>query len=453
MQLNTKVLGTAGVRHFGGTLVSNETDHALYGRNKYKVFSEMLANTAMVGAGVRYFLNLLAKARWRIEPPAGATADVIKKAEWFNSQLKDMRTPWPRVVKRSAMHKFYGFAVQEWTVHKNPKTGFIELLDIAPRPQSTISKWDLDASGKLLGIWQTDPNTFKDHYIPRTKLLYVVDDALDTQPDGLGLFRHVVRSCNRLNRLEDLESMGYETDLRGVPIVKAPLYLLNRLVTDKVITEEEATALIEPLEEFAQNHIRAKNTGILIDSSPYTSQDESATPVAATQQWAVELLRGGNQGLVEVSTAIKRINYEIARTLGVELLMLGADGRGSFALSRDKTVTFSLIVDGTLAEIAETMYDDILTPLWKMNGFDLSTRPTIRTDVIQFRDIEALASAIRSMAQSGVPVSREDEAVGEFYDQLGLPRLDPDLTPTYSADNTVDTLPSAKETRDDGDSE
>lgn len=448
-----KVLGTTGVRHYGGELYSNERDPRLSGVNKYLLFSEMMANTAIVGAGIRYFLNLLAKARWRVEASDPSDPVSVERAAWFKTQLTNLETPWPRVVKRAAMYKFYGFSIQEWTVGKDEATGYLTLRDVSPRPQATIYKWDIDSHGKVRGVIQRDPLTFTDIPLPRHKLLYVVDDALDTQPDGLGLLRHVVKAANRLQRLEDLEAMGYETDLRGIPLIQAPLALLNELVEKKVITEEAASALLTPLEQFASNHIRAHNTGLLYDSSPYTSADEAATPVANTPQWAISLLRGGNQGLIEVSTAIKRINFEIARTLGVEALMLGSDGRGSFALSRDKTITFTLVVDGTLSEIAESVHDDIATPLWRMNGWDLSTLPVFRTDVIQFRDIESVANTLYRLAQAGVPVSRLDEAVGEMYDQLGLTRLDPDLAPLSGADNTVDTLPPANSNRDSGDEE
>ena len=122
------------------------------------------------------------------------------------------------------MYRFYGFSIQEWTARRRDD-GFLTFADIAPRSQRTIERWDVDEAGQVLGALQRSPQTQEEIYLPREKLLYIVDDTLNDSPEGLGLFRHLVAPSRRLKRYEQLEGFGFETDLRGIPIGRSPVHL------------------------------------------------------------------------------------------------------------------------------------------------------------------------------------------------------------------------------------
>ena len=67
--------------------------------------------------------------------------------------------------------------------------------------------------------------------------------------------------------------------------------------------------------------------------------------------------------------AIERLNREMARILGIEQLLLGSTGSGSYALSKDKTQAFYLLVDSALTELRDVVRMDLLKPLWMLNGW------------------------------------------------------------------------------------
>jgi hypothetical protein len=411
------VAGSQGAVIYNGYLQEDERDSRVAGKQKYLTYSNFLANTTIVAAGVRLFLNLICKAGWRVDP-ADDSAESAQRAEDVELIMKSMRTPWHRVVRRAAMSRFYGFSIQEWTA-KRLDEGFVGFLDISPRAQKTIDRWDVDRTGEVLGVVQRDPQTQDEIYLPRTKIIYMVDDTLDDSPEGLGLFRHIVKSAHRLERYEMLEGWSFERDLRGTPIGRGPLTEIARQVKNGTLKPAEAAALKEPIETFIKKALAGKDTGLFLESQPYKGTGDSNTP-GTVPQWDVELLKGDPKGQAEVATAIERVTRDIARVLGVDHLLLGGNDRGSFAMSKDKSQSFGVVVDSTLTEIRATFQSDFLDPIWVLNGWDPKTKPTFKTEAIAYRDIEQVVDALLKLSQAGAPLMPNDPAINEIREQIGL---------------------------------
>lgn len=418
----TETVGAKGTAVHGGFIVTNEKQQKLTGTTKYITFSEQLVNTAIVGAGVRYFLNLVAKAGWTVVPADDSEA-AGEAAEFLDEVLNDMDTPFARVVRRAAMYRFYGFSVQEWTAKSRPD-GSKGLLDVEPRPQSTIERWDVDTkTGRVLGMWQRVPQDGREVYLSRGKVVYTVDDSLSDSPEGLGLFRHLEPVVNKLQKYLSLEASGFVTDLRGVPLGRIPYAILQQMQDRGEITSQQRLAMEDTLENFVKYKLRDIDTGVCLDSSTYQSQDEKGSP-SQVKLWDLELLKGGTTALPEMGKAIIRLNHDAARLIGVEHLLLGADSKGSHALSQDKTHNFFLIVDSTLRELGEAFEKDLIDPLWTLNGLNPDLKPTLQPEEIRFRDVEQVTGALADLSQAGAPLLPDDPAINEVRDLVGLSRVD-----------------------------
>lgn len=417
----TKTLGFGGTAVYGGYIQSNERNPDLIAPKRYLTYSDILANSSIVAAGTRYFLNLVAKAGWRVEPSEEEGVDpgeAKRIAEMVEKIIYSSTTPWYRIVRRTAMFKFQGFSIQEWTAVRR-KDGSIGFKDIEARPQATIEQWDLDTSGTVVGVVQRSPQTQNVIYLPRGKFVYAVDDSLNDSPEGLGLFRHLAEPWSRLRTYQLLEAYGYETDLRGVPIARAPLFALEEAVKQGGITKTDKDNAIQPLLDFILNHVRKPDRGLLLDSKTYETLDESASP-SNVRQWDVETMTGeSSESSVAINVAIERLNREMARIIGVEHLLLG-DGAGSHALSRDKTQQFALQADSTLTELVETYEADLVGVLGILNGWPEELLPTLKTEPIRYRDIEQITGALGEMARAGAILSPDDPAIDEVRDLLGL---------------------------------
>ncbi len=424
-------VGAPGTAVYGGYIVTVEKDRRLTGTEKYRTFANILANTSIVSAGVRFFLNLVSRAGWKVVP-ADDSEEAHEMAELVEDIRNDMVTPWHRIIRRAAMFRFYGFSIQEWTA-KRRDDGVIGFLDVESRPQRTIERWDLDRTGTVLGALQTSPQTQQELYLPRGKIVYLVDDALDDSPEGVGLFRHLVKKAATLDRYEILEGWGFERDLRGTPIGRGPLTELAKMVEAGTMTSEQVSELRAPIETFVSNALKGKDTGLILDSAVWRATGETQAPINVPQ-WNIELLQGSTTSQPEMAKAIERLNREMARVLGVEQLLLGSDSTGSFALSKDKTQSFGLTVASTLQEIKEAFQRDYLKPLWELNGWDPALMPTFAVEQIQYRDIEQVTAALRDMAQAGATLMPNDPAINEVRAILGLseaPELDEEMVTAF----------------------
>jgi len=416
-------IGVGGTAIYSGYIEERESNADLRGVRKYRTYSDCLANVAIVAAGVRAFLNFVGDAEWRAEPADAENEQAVELAKDVEVMLHDMDTPLHRAVRRLAVFKFYGFAVSEW-IAKRRDDGTIAMKDLQARPQVTIERWALAADGTVEGVVQRSPQTSRDIPIPREKLVYVVDDALNDSPEGLGLFRHITDTCKRLRRFQQLEGFGYESDLRGIPVGRAPIAELDDMVRKKKLTKAKAEEMLEGLNSFIRNHIKNPNLGVLLDSTPYKQSGENRTP-SNTPMWGIELLDGGSYSLAEVAEAIMRMNREIARILGVEHMLLGENSAGTRSLSSDKVAAFAQLVDSALKEVRIQMEKDWLGPIWELNGWDPELKPTLKVESQSFRDPMEIAEVFRALAAAGVQVDRQDEAVQELMDLMGVSRLKP----------------------------
>jgi hypothetical protein len=415
-----KEKGVMGVAVFGGYVDTGETNSLLANGTRYKTAADILANISVVAASVRYFLNLLANPQWHVRP-ADDSEEAEEAAEFVTDVMDQMASSWTRIVRRTGLYRYHGFGIQEWTAYKR-EDGRIGIVDIESRPQHTIEKWDVTPNGEVKGVWQRSPQTGEELYLPRQKCVYLRDDTLTDSPEGMGWFRHLVDPSERLKEYLTLEKVGLERDLAGVPVGRAPITAINRAVESGTLSSADANSMIEGLKNFVKMEVKKQNTGIVLDSQPFENQSSDGVQAASTAQWGVELLTGDAGSMQELGDAIHRISVEMARIIGTEILFIGSDGKGSMALSKDKSNNLFLNVNGTLDEMTETFTRDIIGPLWAMNGLDPAIMPKFAHEDVAVRDAEQISITLRNMASSGAILAPDDPAINDLRDMLGISR-------------------------------
>lgn len=413
---NNDVSGVGSSVIQGGWLSNNEKDAKLRNRQRYETFGDILANTSIVAAGTRFFLNLIAKSDWKFEFEDKYDPEI---EDALYNIMDKCNTPWYRVVRRTAMYRFHGYGLQEWSA-KKLDDGTIGYFDIQPRPQFTIEQWDVDPATNIVqGVVQRAPQDGQRFYIPRDKMIYALDDSISDTPEGLGLYRHLVEDAERLKIYLQLEGMGFDSDLRGIPVGRAPIAELYAQERSGAITKEQRMQLEAGMRSFMESHVRGTNTSLLLDSAVYTDNGDNETP-STNKMWDVSLLTGGNSSAEAVAKAIDRLNYSMARVLGVEGLLVGGSSTGSHAMSKDKSANLYLIVDSTLKELSEVYEKDWLGPIWKMNGWPENKKPKMKTESIQFQDVAQITKCLADMAAAGAVLAPDDPAINDVRDIIGL---------------------------------
>jgi hypothetical protein len=415
--------GVPGFSLAGGYIVTQETNNALLGSQKWKTASELIANVSIIAASLRFSLSMVARPNWRAEP-VNDTAEAKQYAEFVESVLDGIDTSWTRIVRRSAMYRFHGFNMQEWTA-KNRDDGKIGIASVKPRPVHTIIRWDLDDSGEIRGVVQRDPVDGKEIYLPRQKLVYLCDDMMTDNPEGIGLFRHLVDPAQQLRQYLNIEIMGFERDLSGIPIGRAPVSQLNAMVTAGKFTREQADKMVRDLQNFVNMRVKKPTTGLVLDSEPFRGKTADGESVSALREWDLDLLTGNSQSMEAIGNAIRRLQFDMALVLGTEQMLVGREGSGSRALSEDKSRNLYLMANSALADMRETYDRDLISPLWAMNGLPEEMKPRLATEDASFKDAEMIAKVLAEMASAGAMLAPDDPAINDLRDLMNIERAPP----------------------------
>lgn len=423
----TQPNGGDGVQAYGGWLPSDERNAALIGQQKWLTFANA-HHTAIVATGLRYRSNLLASAKWHAEANPRGGRDAERAVDIVTQGLltAQMERPWQLCVRKASMFQVNGFSLHEWSI-KRRDDGMIVFADLGHRPPHTVQRWDKPSEQ---APWQAVAQLTRagnEYIIPRNRLWYCWDDTLTDMPDGVGLMRHVIELVRRLGVLEGLEGLAYESDVRGMPIGRAPIEELKKMAEAAVGVGADSSKIkgfiqdrTRNLTSQLENVIKSpdKLQWLMLDSATYRSADQNS--VTAVQKWAFDLLRGDARGLMELDKVIGRLQLEIARVFGIEFVMMGAGSSGSKAMHADKTSMLAASLNGALSEMGASATRDLARPLVALNGLDPDTcTPTLVAESIDSQDVTTACQALLYLSQAGL--QQNDEAIPVIRGWLGLP--------------------------------
>lgn len=411
-----KEQGVSNVMVYGGFLATAERNRSLQGQEKFKTYNDIVSNCSIVAASIRFYTNVLTNSQWRVNP-VDDTAEAQRYAEFVETAMHTMDSSWDRIVRRAAGFKFSGCSISEWIARRN-EDGTVNYLNIEARAPGSIVQWDIDDNGFVNGFVQRDPNSQLEVYLPRAKTIYLVDDMLSDQPDGLGLLRHCAEPAERLKQYQILERQGYERDLRGVPIGYAPYAALSNEAGGDPDAIARASAQTGLMERFVSAQIKGDTMGAVFDSKTYDIQGADSQGVSSVREWDVKLLEGGSNGLPDMAKAVSRINTELARILGCELLLLG-EAASSQALSKDKSGNLFLSVNSALKDMTSQFDKDFIDPLWELNGFPDEFKPKFTTEDVAKRTPEEISATLAELARAGL--QPDDEAIDHVRGMMGVP--------------------------------
>lgn len=425
-----KLQGSAGFVVTGGYIQSNETNPSLQGKHRWRTAADILSNISIVAASTRYMLNLIARPNWRFEP-ADKSAEAKQLAEFAEDIISDIQGSWTSTVRRMALYRYHGFGLHEWQA-KQRDDGRIGIDRIAVRPCHTIDRWDIEETGDIKGVMQTRPVDGKEIYLPRGKTIYLVDDSLTDSPEGMGWFRHLVEPTNRLQNLLRIETMGFERDLNGIPVGRAPISEINLMVgqampNGELYTQAMADSAIQGIKNFVRMEAKKPGTGLLLDSQPHSTTGSDGEELTTVPMWDMDLLTSDPKGMDAMAKAINRLEFEMALVMGTESMLVGREGEGSRALSEDKSRNLYLQAESTLEDMCEVIDRDLIGPVWAMNGLPEELKPRAQTEGVSFKDAEKVARVLRDMATAGAVLAPDDPAVNDLRDALDIPHA-PELT-------------------------
>ena len=417
-----------GQQRYGGVFYE-EFLPELRGQRGIRVYKEMSENDDIIGAILFAVKMLIRNVHWVVQS-GGAEAIDEECAAFVESCLYDMEDSWTGTLSEILSFLVYGWSAHEIvykrrmgrkrdrTLNSKYNDGLIGWQKLPIRAQDTLYQWEYGGRDDLRGLTQMPPPDFGLITIPVEKLLLFRTESRKGNPEGRSVLRNAYRSWFFKKRFQEIEGIGIERDLAGLPVLVAPAGVdIWDDDPDIVHTRTLAEALVK-------NIRRDSMEGIVLPSG-----------------WDLRLLSTGGKRNFDTNATIDRYDTRMAMTVLADFVLLGHQQVGSFALSDNKTEMFSLAIGAFLDIICEEFNKKAIPDLVDVNGERFSGITDYSELVhgdIETQDLGKLGDYIQKM--TGIGVLQPDAGLEAFVrQQAGLPeRLEeyqaPRVNPTQDED-------------------
>lgn len=409
-RINYKQLGSTGLRRYGG-YVYEEFLPMLRWPRAGDIYQEMADNDPVVGAILYLAEMLIRNAEWSTEAASDNPVD-IEAAEFLYSCMHDMDTSWADTISEILSMLTYGFSFHEivYKIRRGPHErnskfrskyldGRIGWRRMPIRSQTTLHEWMFDDEGDVKAFVQHDPNTGKIVVIPLSKGLLFRTRVLRDNPEGKSLLRNAYRPWYFKKHIEEIEGIGIERDLAGFPVLNAPEGL--DLWNDE---DPRLVKLRQNAEELIRNVRRDSEEGVLLPHG-----------------WEFKLLSSGSARQFDTNAIINRYDYRIAITMLSDLVLLGGEKTGSFAMAETKQSLLATALNAQIQNIADIFNKYAVPKLIHYNNFEgITDYPKIVPGNIESPSLKEIALLLRSM---GLDISGDMELMNHLRKISSLPQM------------------------------
>lgn len=413
-------LGSSGLKRFGGSIYE-ETMPELVGKNAIRTYREMGSNDP-VASSLLFSIKMMArKTSWRVESYSEDEKDQ-EAATFLEQVMNDMSRPWKEVISEVLSMIQYGHAPMEVTYklrsganedehYKGSKfdDGYVGWQSIALRSQDTIFKWDYFPNGEIRGMFQIAPPDYREVYIPWSKMLLFRTDYSKNNPEGKSILRGAVRAWTFKKHLEEIEAIGAERGVSGIPIAWVPT---NIAAPDS--DDDAAIAAREAYKSLVANIRRDSQEGIVFP----LVYDEKGNKLFDLTLLSTQGNETGNIGVM-----IERKSREMLQVCLAEFIMLGAGKSGSFALSQTKVDLFLQAITTYLDSIEEVFNSHAVPRLFALNPqFKVEELPKIKHEGIKDVDLRNMAEYVSKLISVGA--MEPDESLSSYLrSSAGIPEM------------------------------
>lgn len=407
-----KEMGRIGQRRYSG-VIYEEFLPELRGKRGIETYREMSENDDVIGAILFAIEMLVRQVNWNVQP-SGSRAKDREAAAFIKSCMDNMQDTWIDTISEILSFLTYGWSFHEIVYKrrmgntKDSRTrskyadGLIGWKKLPIRAQETLYQWEYDEEDNLLGMTQMPPPYFQLYTIPINKALLFRTKSRKNNPEGRSILRNAYRSWYFKRRIQEIEGIGIERDLAGLPVIYGPenFDLWNE-------QSPESVAIRVGLETMVKNIRRDELEGVVLPNG-----------------FQLELLSSGGTRQFDTNAIIERYDTRMAMTVLADFIFLGHQQNGSWALSSDKTALFAMACGAFLDIICETFNSQGIPSLIDINGAyfnGITDYPKLTHGDIEDVDITKISTFIKDMTGIGVLVP--DDGLEDYIRQVGhLPK-------------------------------
>lgn len=405
LKYDFSAIGNTGLKRFGG-IIYEEFLPQLSGTRAVSVYREMADNDPLVG-GIIYAANMILRQCEYKAIPANKSREAKAAAALVNDCMNDMETTWSDFVSEILSFVVYGWSYFE-VIYKIRKDKRIGWRNISIRSQDSLYDWEIDDSGKIIGMYQQAPPTYQTVYIPLSKALLFRTFSNKNNPEGRSLLRNAYRSWFFLKRIQELEATGVERDLVGYPVMQLPTEVFR---DPTPAHREEIAAFTKAMQQIR----RDERECLILPAEKNADGSDSG--------YKFTLASAGGKRNFDTNQIITRYEQRITQSLLADFILLGTQSVGSFALASSKTSIFARCLSGIQSSILSTMNNDALPPLIAFNGIDAKNTPKIVSSDLDDRPLDELGAYVAQMIGAGA-ITADDSLEQQLRLSAKLPEKD-----------------------------
>lgn len=400
----TEEVGVLGLDIQGGWVRDDPLTSFHDSITRAQTFREMATNDATVGAMLFAIENLISQVEWTVKPAVKEEGDVPSRAseeaaQFLRECMDDMACTWGEFIGDVLSMLPYGYSVLEETYkvrrgaqrEEDRSSKFdddrIGWAKFGHRAQETLLRWFVRTDGTVDGVQQLGPPDYVIHNIPATRFLHFRAKSHRGNPEGYSILRNAYRAWFYKKRIEEIEAIGVERDLAGIPVMHVPPEIMR---TDASSAEVQ---LREQLQTLVRSVHRNEKSGLVIPRS----YDENGNP-----RFEFSLLSTGGTRQIDTNAIINRYDRRIAQVILADFIFLGQDKVGSFALVSSKTQLFATAIGGWLDAICQVLNRVAVQRLFAKNVFDVSDGlPEICHGDVETEELDKFSNFVSQMISAG----------------------------------------------------
>lgn len=400
-QLDMRRLGDTGLQRNGG-YIQEEWLPELRGARWRTTLRKMVDQDPIIGGILFAIEMLIRRTEWSVTPASDDPADV-EAAAFVGECLEGLRPSWIATLPEVLSFLPWGWAALEIVYTRRPD-GRIGWDAWEIRAQDTLERWEFSADGRPVAFFQRTAGG-REATIPLEKCLHLATTGRRGNPEGRSILRSAYRPWYFKSKIENIEGVGVERDLAGLPVAEVPPHLLdatNRSAAD--------TAIYNAIASIVANIRRDEQEGVVWPRI----FDE-----AGNSLYELKLLSTGGARQFDTGAIIQRYGSQIAMSVLADFLMLGHEQVGSFALSADKTELFTVALGAWLDAIASAVETQAFARLLALNG--MAGRVVFTHGSVEQANLGALGAFLTSLTGAGATLFPNTSLLAHLLRAAGLP--------------------------------
>lgn len=384
---------------------------------------QYMAQDSTIAASNNILDIMIGKLDWFFEVPDNATGKQKEAARFLNFCKDHMEHTWKAFIKEVLSYKIYGFHIAEKvftevdTKESKKFAGRMKWKKLPTRAQSTILGWKFDKNLRnLTHVVQTTSGLTNIYDLPVEIKLPVNDLVIFSynktrgNPEGHSPLKDCYQPWSYKKTIESYEAVNIAKNLGGIPIMQIDASWLAK-------AQETGTSEAEVLSnlETQLENLHAGEKTYIITPLAYTDTGKELFKFSLADASG----NGGKDNSVREVVNGKQL--EIMMVYLTDVLKLGNESHGSFALADSKNNLLSLAIQNHLSFIVDVIQEQLVPQTLIINGYDLPKEqyPTLSHSDLDNEDIDQLGKLVQRIASVNM-LPRTKETVNEILNRSGF---------------------------------